>query len=65
MRTAGIGDGDRHHDLIGARGVGDAYLHAVEMASHKGGVLVTERYVESDPRAAALLGLGNEGSARA
>src|SRR6202453_4576210 len=65
MRAAGIGDGDRHHDLTGARCVGDAHLHAVEMASDKGCVLVAERHIESDARAAPLLGRGNEGCARA
>src|SRR4029077_6008867 len=45
MRAAGIRDGARHHELVGAGGVGDANLHAVEMASHKGGVLVTERHI--------------------
>src|ERR1700678_2397820 len=65
MRAAGSGDGDRQHDLTGARRVGDAHLHAVEMAPDKGGVLVAERHIESDARAAPLLGRGNEGSARA
>src|SRR5271163_4327202 len=60
MRSAGIGDGERHHDLVGARRVGDAHLHAVKMAPHKGRVLVAERHVERDARAAALLGRGNE-----
>src|ERR1700678_1583510 len=60
MRATGIGDGSGHLDLIVARVVGDAHLHAVKMASDKGGILVTKRHVESDARTAALLGRGNE-----
>src|ERR1700731_928316 len=46
QRPTRVGDGDRNHDLVGARRVVDLHLHAVEMTAHEGRVLVPERNVE-------------------
>ena len=49
--TARIGHRDRDQDLVGARRVGQAHLHAVEMAADIGCVLVAERDVDRAARA--------------
>src|ERR1700742_2832771 len=53
QRPAGVGDGDRNHDLVGARRVVDLHLHAVEMTAHEGRILVPERNIERGTRARA------------
>src|SRR5918993_1858764 len=63
--AAAVGDGDRDHDLAGAGRIGDAHLHAVEVAAHEGGVLVAERNVERHAHPAALLGGGDQRRAAA
>src|SRR4051812_39616564 len=54
QRPAAVGNRDRDHDLVSARRVVDLHLHAVEMAAHKGRVLVAERNVQRRSRTTAL-----------
>src|SRR5438132_6008755 len=54
QRPAAVGDGDRDHDLVGARRVVDLHFHAVEMAANEGRVLVAERNIQRGARTAAL-----------
>src|SRR5437899_12977535 len=53
QRPAAIGDGNRDHDLVGARCVIDLHFHAVEMAAHERRILVPEWNIERRSRAAA------------
>src|SRR6185437_7023300 len=46
QRPAAVGDGDRDHDLVGARRIVDLHFHAIEMAAHEGRVLVAERDIQ-------------------
>src|ERR1700761_6267103 len=55
QRPTAVGDGDRDHDLVGARRIVDLHFHAVEMATHESCVLVAERDIERRARPAALL----------
>src|SRR4051812_44856507 len=55
QRTAAVGDGDRDHDLVGARRVVDLDFHPVEMAAHKRRILVAEGNIERRAGAASLL----------
>ena len=52
---ATAGEGDRDNDLAGARRIGNAHFHPVEMAADIGRRLVAERHVEDDAERAALL----------
>src|ERR1700733_2651772 len=55
QRPSAIGNRNGHHDLIRPGCVGNADLHAIEMASDVCGILVAERDIERHARPAALL----------
>src|ERR1700742_4320039 len=55
QRPAAIGNGNRDHDLVGARRVVDLHFHAVKMAAHEGCVFVAERDIQRSAGPAALL----------
>src|SRR5688500_7831228 len=53
---AGLRHDYRHQDLVRAWRVGQAHFHAVEMAAHEGGVLMTQGHVDRRADSAHLLG---------
>src|ERR1700733_11211967 len=55
QRPSAIGNRNGHHDLTRPGCVGNADLHAIEVASHICGILVAERDIERHARPSALL----------
>src|SRR5271154_492798 len=55
QRPSAIGNRNGHHDLIRPGCVGNADLHAIEVASHVRSILVTERDIERHAKPSALL----------
>src|SRR3984885_5209798 len=55
QRPSAIGNRNGHHDLIRPGCVGNADLHAIEMATDVCGILVAQRDIERHTRPAALL----------
>src|SRR5437773_8875097 len=62
---AAVRDGDREHDLVGARRVVEPHLHRVVVGAHERRVLEVERDVDRRAGAAELLGRGDDGLAPA
>ena len=54
-----VRDNDDKHKFIGPGGVGQAYLHGVEMAAHKGRILIMERHIYGRAGVAQLFGRGD------